>query len=144
MKKTEEIEKKTGIVNRDLKRIIIGLSEIGNLEIEDFDTNYNITRTITNLNQVDKAYNKSLGALQKKYVKKDDRGTLIIENGFFVFNTEQDKKCYGEELDKLDETEVTDIKVWKLKTSQLKKIKGIKGTTMAKCHELIEDDLNTK
>lgn len=135
---------KGAILNMNIKRIIIGLSEIGNLDIEDFETNYNITKTIANLNQVDKAYNKSLSALQKKYVKKNDKGNFVIENNFFVFNSEDDKKKYGEELDKLDETVVdeTKTKVWRLKTSQLQKIKGLKGTTMSKCYELIIDDLN--
>jgi hypothetical protein len=144
---TEKIEiQKDAILHMNLRRIIIGLSEIGNLDIEDFDTNYNITKTIANLNQVDKAYNKSLGALQKKYVKKDDKGSLVIENGFFIFNSEEDKKTYGEELDKLDEVVIdeTKTKVWRLKTSQLQKIKGLKGTTMSKCYELIIDDLNKK
>jgi len=134
------------ILNLNLKRIIIGLSEIGNLEIESFDTNYNITRTIANLNQVDKAYTKSLSAIQKKYIRKDDKGNLASENGYFIFNSDTDKESYTKEVEALEETIVDETKtqVWRLKASELQKIKGVKGTTMAKCHELIEDDINKK
>ncbi len=134
------------ILNINLKRIIIGLSEIGNLEIEDFNTNYNITRTIANLNQLDKAYTKSLSAIQKKYIKKDEKGNFAYENGFFIFNSDADRDSYSKELEALEENIVDETKthVWRLKASELQKIKGIKGTTMAKCHELIEDDIIKK
>ncbi len=138
-------KKSNAILNMNVTRMIIGLTEIGNLDIEDFDINYNITRNIANLNDIEKAYSKSLTALQKKYVKKDEKGNLTIQNNFFVFENDENKKSYTDELEKLNETIVdeTKVKIYKLKTSELKKIKGLKGTTMAKCHELIEDDIAT-
>lgn len=131
------------IMNVNLKRIIIGLTEIGNLDIEDFNTNYNITRTVANLSQVEKAYSKSASALQKEYVKKDDKGNLVIENGFFVFENEENKKSFQDKAAELDEKIIDEsvTKVWRIKASELRKIKGIKGTTMAKCYELIIDDI---
>jgi hypothetical protein len=141
--KKETVIADDAITNSKVNRIIVSLSEIGNLEIEDFDLNYGITRTLANLNQVEKAYLKSLTAIQKKCIKKDEKGNLAVENGFFVFNNTEDKETYGKETEELNE-KVVDVKVWRMKTSQLKKIKGIKGTAMAKCNELIDDDLNIK
>lgn len=145
--KTTAAEKKIdekSIMNINLKRIIIGLTEIGNLDIEDFNTNYNITRTIANLNQVEKAYTKSAAALQKEYVKKDDKGNLISENGFWIFENDEKRKSFQDKATELDEKIIDEsvTKVWRIKASDLKKIKGLKGTTMAKCYELIIDDID--
>jgi len=131
------------ITNNAISRTIIGLGEIGNLDIEDFKLNYGITRSIANLSQVEKAYIKSLNAIQKKYISKDEKGNFVIEGNNYVFNSEKEKSSYLDELDKLNET-VVDVEVWKMKTSDLQKLKGIKGTTMSKCHEIIIDDLNLK
>lgn len=135
--KTEKKIDQKSIMNVNLKRIIIGLTEIGNLDIEDFNTNYNITRTIANLNQVEKAYNKSVASLQNEYVKD-------IQNGFYVFENEENKKVFQEKATELDEKilDESTTKIWRIKASDLKKIKGIKGTTMAKCYELIIDDID--
>ena len=127
------------ILNINVSRILLGLSEIGNLEIEDFKVNYAITRSIANLTVVEKAYSKSLAALQKKYVKMDENGNLSVQNNFFVFNSLEDNKKYREELDKLNEF-VVDVKVFAIKSSDLKDVKGLKALTMAKCHELVVDD----
>lgn len=134
------------ITNISLKRIIIGLGEIGNLDIEDFNTNYNITRTIANLSQVEKAYTKSASALQKEYIKKDEKGNLISENGFWVFDSEEKNKEFQQKATELDEKVVDEsvTKVWRIKASELKKVKGLKATSMAKCHELIIDDIDDK
>ena len=135
------------ILNINVSKIILGLTEIGNHEIEDFKVNYAITRSITNLGVVEKSYNKSLAALQKKYVKLDENGNLSLQNNFFVFNSLEDNKKFREELDKLNEY-VVDVKVFAIKASDLEKIKDangkslIKATTMSKCHELIIDDLD--
>lgn len=126
------------IVNMDVPRIIIGLTEIGNLDIDDFDTNYNITKTITNLGVVEKTYTKTLQALMKKHIKVDDKGVFETENNSYVFLSKEDREKYLEEYESLVNAPVN-AEVWKLKLSELRKIKGIKGTTMAKCHELIED-----
>lgn len=139
MKKQKTMAKidQKSIMNVNLKRIIIGLTEIGNLDIEDFNTNYNITRTIANLSQVEKAYNKSVASLQNEYVKD-------IQNGFYVFENEENKKVFQEKITELDEKilDESTTKIWRIKASDLKKIKGIKGTTMAKCYELIIDDID--
>jgi hypothetical protein len=126
------------ISNVDVPRIIIGLTEIGNLDIDDFDTNYNITKTITNLGVVEKAYTKTLQALMKKHIKVDEKGNFETENNSYIFISKEDRDKYLEEYEALVNAPVN-AEVWKLKLSELRKIKGIKGTTMAKCHELIED-----
>jgi hypothetical protein len=128
-----------GILNMDVSRIIMGLTEIGNLDIDDFKTNYQISKTITNLGVVEKAYNKSFQSLLKKHVKVGEDGNYLIENGSYVFNSKQDRDAYVDAFEKLQNERVS-AKIWKLKESQLNKIKGLKGTTMAKCFELIEQD----
>jgi len=130
------------IMNLNLKRIILGLTEIGNLDIDDFKVNYSITKTIANLNTVEKAYNKTLNTLMNKLIQKDENGNFMSANNFYIFSSEQNKKEYFDAVEKLNDTILDDdVKVYKLKASDLQNIKGLKGTTMAKCHELIIDDI---
>ncbi len=131
------------ILNINVGRIIVGLTEIGNLEIENFEINIGISKTISNLSLIEKAYVKSTQALMKKHIKRDDVGGLQILNGFYVFKSEKDKDEYDKLTEALNETVITE-KVFKLKTTELEKIKGIKGTMMAKCHELIIYDKDVK
>lgn len=139
--KVVDMPKNNGVVilNVDVSRIIMGLTEIGNLDIDDFKTNYQISKTITNLGVVEKAYTKSVQALMKKHIKVGEDGNYLIENGSYVFKTKQDRDLYVDVLEKLQNEKVS-TKIWTLKESQLKTIKGLKGTTMAKCQELIEQD----
>lgn len=135
-----EKEKKTGVIlNSEVTRIIIGLTELGNLDIEDFKTNYQIAKTITNLGLVEKAYNKSLQALMKKHIKVGEDGNFQVENNSYVFKSKEDKDNYISEIEKIQDATV-DTKIFTIKESELKKIKGLKGTTMAKLYELIEHD----
>jgi hypothetical protein len=138
----EKVEEKTEskIFNINVSRIIMGLTEIGNLDIEDFDTNYNISKTITNLGEVEKAYNKTLQNLMKTHIKIDEKGQYAHENGSYIFKSPKDRETYLEAFDNLANKSV-EADIWKLKLSELRKIKGIKGTTMAKCQELIDDKL---
>lgn len=128
------------IMNINISRTILGLTEIGNLEIEDFTMNYNITRSIANLSVAEKAYGKTIQTLQKKHIQKDEKGNYATLNGFYIFLSENDKEAYQKAFDELNET-IVDVKIYSMKASDLQKIKGIKGTTMAKCFELIIDDL---
>ncbi len=134
---TQESKK---IININIKRIMMGVNEIGNLDIEDFDTNLSISKTIANLNVAEKAYTKTMQTLMKKHIKKNDAGGLMVDDkNFYVFLSDKDKVEYENAVEKLNETEVTE-KVFKLKTSVLRNVKGIKGSVMAKCHEVIDDD----
>ena len=110
------------ISNVDVPRIIIGLTEIGNLDIDDFDTNYNITKTITNLGVVEKAYTKTLQALMKKHIKVDEKGNFETENNSYIFISKEDRDKYLEEYEALVNAPVN-AEVWKLKLSELRKIK---------------------
>jgi hypothetical protein len=138
MEEVAENQTEKKIVNINVSRIIMGLTEIGNLDIDDFDTNYNISKTITNLGEVEKAYNKTLQNLMKTHIKVDEKGQLASENGSYIFNSVKDRETYLEAFDALANKPVS-AEVWNLKLSELRKIKGIKGTTMAKCQELIDD-----
>ena len=124
------------ILNINVSRIILGLTEIGNLDIDDFDINIGISKTITNLSVAEKAYGKTMQSLMKAHIKTDENGNLATSNNFYIFKSEKDKESYQDALDKLNDT-VIEEKVWKMKASDLRKVKGIKGTTMAKCNELI-------
>jgi hypothetical protein len=128
------------IVNANIKRIIIGLNEIGNLDIGDFDTNLNISKNIASLNIAEKAYIKTHNSLLNKHVKRNEAGEFMSENNFYIFLSDKDKAEYKVAVDKLNETEVTEP-IYKIKTSVLKNVKGLKAISMAKCNELIEDDI---
>lgn len=133
------VDNNTGFLKMDLGRIIIGLSELGNLDIEDFDTNFSISKTIANLTVFEKAYSKTIQSLQKRHIKIDEKGQLANENGSYIFKSVKDREDYLDAFDKISE-EPVNCDVWRLKLSELRKIKGIKGTMMAKFHELIIDD----
>ena len=137
------INDKIKIINLNIKRIIIGLTEIGNLDIEDFDTNLSISKTIANLNVAEKAYVKTMQNLMKKHILKDDKGKFVVDGNNFVYLSVKDKEEYEKAIEALNETEVTE-KIFYLKTSVLKNVSGLKGNMMAKCHEVINDDLSDK
>lgn len=137
--KKTPVEKTPEIANINVSRIMEGYAQIGQLEIEDFNLNLSISRTIANLSLVEKAYLKSATAIKNKYIKKLDNGNFAVENNSYVFNSAKDKMQYESEKEKLDNAPVTE-KIWILKTSILKDVKGIKATMMSFCHELIIDD----
>lgn len=140
MEKVEKENEKL-IFNSNISRIILGLTEIGNLEIEDFRINLSISRNITSLSDVEKVLIKTHQTLLKKYVEKDEKGNLMSANGVYIFKTEDDKTEYQKSFEELNEQVLSeDVKLYKIKTSDLEKIKGVKGITMAKISELIIDD----
>lgn len=138
-KKNQEKEKTVTIANADLNSIVLGLNEIGSLDIEDFPTNLAISTNISRLKDAQKAYGKSTQALAKKYVTKLPNGNLSITDNFYDFDTPELKQTYLDELDKLNEASI-EARVFTLKTSKLKEIEGLKGKSMAMCFAVIEDD----
>ncbi len=131
---------KPKIINLNIERIIKGLTGIGAMDIEDFKLNYYITRNVAILSSVDQAYQKSLSALVKKYVKQEPSGNPCIVNNFYEFDNKEKKEAFEKEKETLDEISFDD-KIFYLKTSQLKNVRGVGlGKQMAFCHELIEDD----
>lgn len=133
MKKNEKIN--NGILNR----VINGLNELANCDIDNFDINMDISRTIANLNIAEKAYVKTVQSLMKKHIKKGEDGELVSANGFFVFKSEKDKDEYQDSTEKLNEIIVNED-VCVLKASFLKDVKGIKASVLSKINELIVDD----
>ena len=134
-----------GIVIRtmDVQRIMVGLNELGSLEIPDFKLNYAITRLNVKLAGLDKAYVKSRKALMDAHVSVDERGMYVYNNDvdkLFVFKSIKDKDDYTSAINTLNETEITDI-TWTIKASVLKEIKGLKASTMMRINELIIDDV---
>lgn len=132
------------ILNCNISRMMMGLSSIGNLDNEDFKMNYSITKMISKLDALEKAYQKSKTALQKKYCKLDTKGNLMLaEANQVIFKDDSAKAEYIQEQLILDESEISsDITIFRLKASELAKIKGgVKGSVMANCYELIIDDL---
>lgn len=127
------------VLNINLSRIIIGMTDIGNLEIEDFELNLSIARNIIKLDIAEKAYLKTRKNLMKKHMKNNEFGVVLIENGNPVFKSEDDRLKFIDAIDKLEQTEFKD-EFSMIKTSSLKNIKGIKASMIANCHELIDDD----
>ncbi len=128
------------IINENVTRIIKGLSGIGSMDILDFTLNFGITRNLSVLSCIEKAYDKSKDALLKKYAAKDETGGYSMTNGYINFDSDQKRQAYEKEKIALDETAFED-QVYRIKTSQLKDIQG-KGLAlfMALCHEIIIDD----
>ena len=124
------------IQNCNISRIILGLMEIGSLEIEDLQTNISISKNIANLSIVEKAYGKSLDVIKNKYVKKDEVGAFMQENGIYLFSSIEDKEAYASAITKLNESVVTE-ELFSIKISPLQTIKGIKAIMFAKCDELM-------
>ena len=143
VEKTTSDKKRIGIAisNNEISRVIIGLNELGGLDIPDFEVNMAITETTAELSKIEKAYLKTLNALMKKHIDVDEKGNFKIENqNQYVFKTIEDKKIYLEEYEKLTSSE-HDID-FTLKASLLKGITGLKASTMTKFHEFIENDLS--
>lgn len=134
-------EKPKAIINIELTRIVQGLVSIGNCDIDDFDTNLNIAKNITNFSEIEKVYIKTVDSLMKKHIMIDPvRKVFMVENNSYVFKSDNDKTEYEAAYESLINTPVT-VKVLKIKLSQLKKATPtIKGIALAQIHEFIDDD----
>ncbi len=128
------------ILNKNLVRIITGLNEMSSIDFEIFKVNYAIARSINNLIVAKAAYDKSVQSLQKKYVKTDEHGALVSIDSKYVFNNDADKQGYRDAIEKLNEM-VVDVKVYCMKISEIKDVKGVKASAIANCNELIIHDL---
>ncbi len=142
MENNSESKKENVIIkNCDVIRILQGLTELGNLDIEDYKLNYGIARSISNLQQSAKIFEKTLTSIQKKYFKKEDNGNFSVdEHGQHVFESASKRTEMEDEIEKLGDTECGS-KVFKIKASDLKNLKGIKPNFIAKIMELIDDDV---
>jgi hypothetical protein len=132
------------VLTMNVTGIIKGLAELGSLAIEDFNLNLAISQTVSKLSPVEKAFIKSAQALMKNHIEVSESGVPITEGeGTFrayVYKSVKDKEDY---LSKMDELNNKEVKVeLKLKTSQLKDVKGLRAITMMKLGALIEDDLS--
>ncbi len=128
------------ITNGKVQRIIMGLTQIGNLEIEDFQLNYGIGRSLSKLESIYKAFQKSELTYRNKYVKRDEFGNYLSSNGFYQFSTMANCEAYTKAIDDLIDTPIPEEKLFKMKLSILENIKGIKGPMMSACWELIIHD----
>jgi hypothetical protein len=129
------------IIARWISTIKSGLEEIGNLEIEDFNFNYHITRNLSSLTSAEKAKAKSNNSIFKKHVEISDNGQAKMESGDFVYKTPQSKEDFEKSMNTLNDS-IVEGKLFDLKTSQLKSIKGVTPKMQARCFELITDDCN--
>lgn len=139
----------TSITNRELiNNLQIGLAQIGNAAISDFQTNYAIAKNQAIITDVGTAFNKSLKVLQAKGCILDDSGNpKLTEENRLVFKTKEDEKTYLEDYDKLLDQEIVGIKLYKLKISVLKDAetspgKKITGNTLFLCQSVIDDDMD--
>ena len=144
------------IQNSNLKRLLIGLGQIGELSIPIFKLNYAIGRNLEKLSTLGKSYDKSIDALLNKHVQIDDKGKYVTIGDEYDFKTKNDRGTFLKSKAELDEIE-TKVDLWKLKTSVLekvmKKIKcdkcdtekeicGLNGIILYKLNEIIIDDAN--
>ncbi len=143
MENNSETKKENVVIkNCDVVRTLQGLTEIGNLDIEDYKLNYGIARSISNLQQSAKIYEKTLTSIQKKYFKKEDNGNFSVdEHGQHVFESKEKRTEMEIEIEKLGDTDCG-AKVFKMKASDLKNVKGVKANFISKVMELIIDDVN--
>ncbi len=144
------------IKNANLKRLIIGLGQIGELSIPIFKLNYAIGRNLEKMTTLGKSYDKSLEALINKHAQIDDKGLAVTINDEYDFKSKKDRETFIKNKIELDEIE-NEVELWKLKTSVLekvmKKIKcdkcdaekevcGLNGILLYKLNEIIIDDAN--
>jgi hypothetical protein len=131
------------LLTMNVPTMIKGLTELGSLEIVDFSLNLVISRLVTKLTPVERAYLKSAGVLVKKHIEVDERGIPKTQGEgpymSYLYKTEKDKEVYLSEMEKLNNTEVTEA-LDKIKVTKLKDVKGLKALTMMKLGALIEDD----
>jgi hypothetical protein len=133
------------LLTKNVSTMIKGLIEIGSCDIDDFDLNLTLAEIVKELSRVESAYMKSAKSIVKKYVKINENGVPVTEGeGAFrsyVYNTVEDEKKYIDEMEKLNETEITTIKS-RIKATQLKNIKGVKSISIMKIGNLMENDVN--
>jgi len=139
-----ENNEKTDVVITNVKvsRILKGLNELSKLDINNFDINYGITKLTKKLMPIEIAYNKTRKALMDENIPVDEKdGTYKVDgNKMYVYKSIENRDKYFKEINELNEKIVEGI-TFRIKASELKKIKGIKAETMIAINELIIDDL---
>ena len=129
------------ILNGNLNRLIGGLEQMGKLESANFKFNYAVGRDLDKFGTLVKSYNKSSSALINKHVQMDDKGKPIIIGNEYNFKTKKDRDAYIKSKTELDEI-TNKVFLWKLKTSDLKDVKGVTGVMLFMLNEIIVDDAN--
>jgi len=132
----------SGILTMNVPTMIKGLTELGSLDITDFSLNLAISQVVAKLTPVERAYLKSAQGLIKKHIEADERGIPKTQGEgpymSYVYKSAKDKEDYLDEMAKLNNAEIKiDLKI---KTSQLKDVKGLKALTLMKLGDLIQDD----
>ena len=84
----------------------------------DITVQFILNKNTSEINSISKAYVDGRNKLLDKYVKKDDKGNMIIENNNYVFDEGNTEK-FLTEMDKLDNIE-NDVKLQKLNIEDLK------------------------
>jgi hypothetical protein len=140
---TPEAESLRGILTMNVPTMIKGLAELGSLDITDFSLNLAISQVVAKLTPIERAYLKTAQGFVKAHIEVDERGIPKTQGEgpykSYVYKSAKDKETYLSEMEKLNNTEVKiDLKI---KTSQLKDVKGLKAITLMKLGVLIENDL---
>lgn len=129
------------VKNSNLNLRIGGLEKIGQLDSANFKFNYAVGRNIEKLSSLGKSYNKSLLALINKHVLMDDKGKPIIVGNDYDYKSKKDRDAYIKSKNELDEIK-NEVDLRKLKTSDLKDVKGINGVILFQLGDIIVDDAN--
>lgn len=129
------------IKNINLNRLINGLEQMGQLESSNFHFNYAVGKNLNKLGTLSKSYTKSLGALINKHVQVDDKGKPATIGNEYDFKTKKDRDTFIKSKTELDEIK-SEVDLWKLKTSDLKDVKGINGVILFLLEDIIIDDAN--
>ncbi len=129
------------IKNINLNRLINGLEQMGQLESSNFHLNYAVGKNLNKLGTLVKSYNKSLSALINKHVQMDEKGKPVIIGNEYDYKSKKDRDAYIKSKTELDDIK-SEVDLWKLKTSDLKDVKGITGVMLFMLNDIIIDDSN--
>ena len=131
------------LTNKNIYRLIEGLSLLSQLEIPDFKTSYSIDRNLNKLKPLKSVYEKCFSSLLKKFKAKTEDAAgekFVVENNEYVFPSKKERESFIQERLKLDNTDLEE-KIFEIKISSLQDVKNMRPVILTLLEGIIVHDI---
>lgn len=141
-----KIKNRKAMVTKEISTVLSALKKFDDFEIQDPDTVYKIGMNIISLTKYDKEILSIRNDITKKYADLNKQGqpmiTLTKRGPSYKFSDDENRKKFVDENEALDEKVIPEtVKIFKIKASELKKVKRLKPSIYFDCFPIIELDI---
>ncbi len=128
------------LMNKDIPRLIKGLTMLLPCGIPEFKISYTIDRNIDKLVSMNRSHTSFLYKLLKKHKGIFEGDNPKVEDGNYVFESTEFEKSFILDRDKLDNSSLPD-KLWIIKASKLDGAVNVPPAALRLLAGLIENDI---